>query len=102
MRAGVLMESVSPEPVDVRVDAVPLPKVAPGTRSCFPSTASYGYVTCSCLYIMLPRPVVQGVLVPLGFLAEIAQRCGVQIDIEPLGTDETLVSLTGSIEANAC
>lgn len=58
---------------------------------------------CSRLHLLVPRRAVEGVLVPRGHLAEIAQRCCVQIDLEGSARDldATILTLTGSVAANA-
>merc|ERR1712232_135122 len=53
------------------------------------------------LTLLLPQPLVQNILVPRGFMAEIAQRSGSKIDLgseSPPGMRQ--VSLSGAMVAN--
>merc|ERR1711920_486171 len=54
------------------------------------------------LTLLLPQPLIENVLVPRGFMAEIAQRSGSKIDLgaeSPPGMRQ--VSLSGAMVANA-
>merc|ERR1719277_2617902 len=54
------------------------------------------------LTLLIPQALVQNILVPRGFMAEIAQRSGAQIDLgseSPAGMRQ--VTLSGSMVGNA-
>eukprot|EP00927_Polykrikos_kofoidii_P013364 TRINITY_DN15822_c0_g1_i1.p1 TRINITY_DN15822_c0_g1~~TRINITY_DN15822_c0_g1_i1.p1 ORF type:complete len:550 (-),score=86.02 TRINITY_DN15822_c0_g1_i1:377-1819(-) len=57
----------------------------------------------STLSLLLPGHVIDTTLVPRGHLAEVAQRCGVRIDVGPVAVapDARAVMLTGTVVANA-
>merc|ERR1740121_2067070 len=52
--------------------------------------------------LLLPQKIVQQVLVPMGFMSEVAQRSGSQIDLGPEEPDGMRqVTLTGPMMGNA-
>merc|ERR1712110_1105121 len=54
------------------------------------------------LTLLLPQPLIENILVPRGFMAEIAQRSGSKIDLgseSPPGMRQ--VTLTGTMVANS-
>merc|ERR1712151_860823 len=73
-----------------------------GNERAFLSALQASGINSSQLTMLLPHALVQNILVPRGFMGEIAQRSGVKID---LGTESPpgmrQVTLSGAMVANA-
>merc|ERR1712232_426978 len=73
-----------------------------GSERAFMAALEASGINNAQLTLLLPQPLAQNILVPRGFMAEIAQRSGSKIDLgseSPPGMRQ--VSLTGSMVANA-
>merc|ERR1712039_698380 len=75
---------------------------ASNNERAFPTALQASGINNASLTILVPQALVQNILVPRGFMAEIAQRTGCQID---LGTESPpgmrQVTVAGSMTGNA-
>lgn len=80
----------------------PMMGMPSGNERAFMQALQASGINSARLTLLLPVALVQNILVPRGFMGEIAQRSGVKIDLGPEGPAGMLqVSLSGSMVSNS-